>query len=218
MDRRDGDPRGWHAALRSHDPRRGRVGLRVRADGAYRPLGSKNLERPDRRAMSATRLRSAPRWALLVIAFVCAWNPLNAAEASWRSSTAPAAQPITSGALAPPTGLSATCKLLSFRVTVQWTPNPSPLTSGYAILRATAASSPCTPPSVASAVARPRRSTIQPSRSRRATTTRSKRRTHSGAALRAPRRTWSPCSGSATDPSTPETSPSDDSERGSASR
>jgi hypothetical protein len=92
--------------------------------------------------MSAIRSGSIPRWASILIACLGLWSPLNAVAATWRSSTAPVAQAITSGALTAPTGVSAACKLLTFRVTIQWTPDPSTLTAGYAILRATAASGP----------------------------------------------------------------------------
>jgi len=84
----------------------------------------------------------AVRRILFAAAILGSAVPLDAFASAWHSAPAPPSESVSSGTLAAPTGVSGSCKLFSFRVTLTWTPDPSPLTTGYAILRATAPTGP----------------------------------------------------------------------------
>jgi hypothetical protein len=68
--------------------------------------------------------------------------PLSTRAAVWQSSAAGISLSVPSGTLAAPTNVAGVCYLLSFHVTVTWTADPSPLVSGYTVLRATSAAGP----------------------------------------------------------------------------
>jgi cellulose 1,4-beta-cellobiosidase len=59
------------------------------------------------------------------------------ADAAFKSTTASISHSVSTGTLAAPTGLTATCVTGTSNVTLSWTATTSTIATGYAILRAT---------------------------------------------------------------------------------
>jgi predicted ribosomally synthesized peptide with SipW-like signal peptide len=89
----------------------------------------RKLERPRRLA------KAVVAGALVTGVFAtCAWAAF--------TSTKSASNSVTAGSLAAPTGLTASCVLLSSNVNLSWTATTSTIATGYTILRATGSGGP----------------------------------------------------------------------------